>query len=195
MKRKPNPRGLTAGFGINDADYTVRTKTWTCPFYSVWAAMLNRSYKHTDRPTYEGCSVFEEWHLFSNFKTWMIQQTWQGLHLDKDILVDGNKVYSPSTCAFVPNYLNIAVAIDRRTSKHGPGVYVIGRKFVAKMTVEGCSVEIGRFKSKEEAHKAYRKAKAEAIEKLLVRYRTETFYNPVVEAALLIKINNFKSGE
>lgn len=192
LKRKPNPRGLTAGFGVNDADYTVRTKTWTCPFYSVWSAMLHRAYKHTDRPTYEGCSVCDEWRLFSDFKKWMVLQTWEGLRLDKDILIDGNKVYSPDTCAFVPNYLNVAVSIDRRNSKHGPGIYIIGKKFVTKLTVEGRSVEVGRFKTKEEAVRAYRNAKAEAIEKLLVRYRTEPFYSAIVEDALLAKISNFK---
>jgi len=195
VKRKPYPRGLTAGVGVNDAPYVVRTKDWTCPFYSVWVSMLNRAYKHPDRPTYEGCSVCEKWHLFSNFKRWMEIQVWEGLHLDKDILIDGNKVYSPETCAFVPNYLNVAVSIERRTSQHGPGVYIIGKKFVAKMTVEGRSIEVGRFKTKEEASQAYRSAKADAIEKLLSRYKTETFYNPVVEDALITKIDNFRSGD
>lgn len=30
----------------------------------------------------------------------------EGWHLDKDILLKGNKVYSPETCAFVPAKIN-----------------------------------------------------------------------------------------
>jgi hypothetical protein len=199
-------RKLVAGFGINDAGYTtaisesrknesgkyVKKVLWTCPYFSRWTSMLHRAYNHLDRPTYEGCSVADDWLTFSNFKAWMENQYWEGLQLDKDILVEGNKVYSASTCAFVPNYLNVVVSIARMGSKYGPGVYVVGKKFVAKMTIEGSSVEIGRFKTQEEATNAYRAAKAEALEKALRRYKEESFFNKGVESAILMKIRNMR---
>jgi len=111
------------GVGVNDADYVVqirkdmpkldgkrvREKVWTCPFYSRWADMLYRCYSPAawkTHPRYEGCSVIEEWHTFSNFKAWMEKQDWEGKHLDKDILVTGNKVYSSETCVFISLSLN-----------------------------------------------------------------------------------------
>lgn len=96
---------LVQGVGVNDADYAITG----CPFYRRWCSMLQRCYSeklHERYPTYKDCSVCEEWLTFSNFKSWMEQQDWEGKHLDKDILVEGNKVYSPETCSFVSNIVN-----------------------------------------------------------------------------------------
>lgn len=99
---------LVFGVGINDADYAVQPKIngkqVRCQFYRVWQSMLERCYSdklQAKNPTYIGCAVCEEWLIFSNFKRWMETKNWQGMELDKDILVVGNKVYSPETCAFV----------------------------------------------------------------------------------------------
>ena len=114
---------LVCGVGINDADYKVELKRvvgrvngkpireidWICPFYYKWRNMLVRGYsrKLKDRhKTYEECYVCEEWLRFSNFKAWMEQQDWEGKQLDKDLLVIGNKLYSPSTCCFVSRQVN-----------------------------------------------------------------------------------------
>ena len=105
---------LVYGVGINDAEYVVvkreevgnvdgkrkRKTVWRCPFYKTWSSMLRRCYstKYQERcPTYMGCSVSEEWHTFSVFRNWMESQDWQDTQLDKDLLVEGNKVYSPET--------------------------------------------------------------------------------------------------
>ena len=37
----------------------------------------------------------------------MVEQDWEGLQLDKDLLVNGSKVYSRETCVFVSNQVNI----------------------------------------------------------------------------------------
>lgn len=112
------------GVGINDLDYAVIvTETvgyvdgkqkqrviWQCPYYTRWVGMLSRCYSkrlHKGLPRYEGCTVCDEWLLLSNFKAWMEQQDWEGKHLDKDLLFRGNTVYSPETCCFIPEKLNI----------------------------------------------------------------------------------------
>ena len=48
------------------------------------------------------CSVCEEWKHFSNFKKWFDENYIEGFDIDKDILIKGNKVYSPEACSFVP---------------------------------------------------------------------------------------------
>lgn len=77
--------------------------------YVTWYNMLKRCYD-TDslqkRTTYQGCSVCEEWHCFTTFQEWFNEHHKDGWHLDKDILIKGNKVYSPNTCCFVPNEIN-----------------------------------------------------------------------------------------
>lgn len=71
-------------------------------------AMMSRCYGSGNirQPTYKGCTVIAEWHDFSNFKQWFDENYIEGFHLDKDILVEGNKIYSPDTCRFIPQYLN-----------------------------------------------------------------------------------------
>mgnify|MGYP007124213904 CR=1 FL=1 len=76
--------------------------------------MIKRCYSskvQQKRQTYIGCSVCEEWKYFSNFKQWYDTNYKEGFDLDKDILVEGNKIYSPDTCCFVPHYLN-SVLLD-----------------------------------------------------------------------------------
>jgi len=104
---------MILGIGINDADYVVnkggRGNHTVCHIYSAWHNMLKRCYNkgtQDKNPTYKGCSVCDEWLLFSNFKRWMDDNNYKGEHLDKDILKEGNKIYSPDTCYLVSNRIN-----------------------------------------------------------------------------------------
>lgn len=125
-------RTMIYGIGINDADYLVKpriegtNKRMSCPFYLRWKEMLRRCYsekEHLRNPTYKDCEVVEEWKYFSNFKSWMENQDWEGKHLDKDILVPGNKTYGPNTCIFVEDKINLLlVKCDIRRGKYPLGV-------------------------------------------------------------------------
>lgn len=68
--------------------------------------MLERCYSAKTAKSYSGCSVTDEWLLFSNFKGWMINQDWKNKELDKDLKVKGNKIYSPETCMFLDKKIN-----------------------------------------------------------------------------------------
>lgn len=159
--------------GINDAGYKVQkfevadgknTQVWICPFYQRWASMLKRCYSenvHSKQPCYIGCSVCEEWLTFSNFKRWMERQDWQGNDLDKDLINEGNKVYSPDNCAFVSKTTNRFVT-DRKNKR---GEYKIGvsyypryGKFASAIQnpITGKSENLGYFQTEDEAHKAWR---------------------------------------
>lgn len=72
--------------------------------YSVWQSMLTRCYSEkyqVQKPTYRGCTVCKEWHNFSVFEQWFNDNYIEGYELDKDSIVENNKVYSPSTCLFI----------------------------------------------------------------------------------------------
>ena len=114
MKGKTKKKDkLVLGVGINDATYATQLKSpikWRCPYYDRWKGMLQRCYdpKRTHRNSkYSGCTVCPEWLIFSNFKAWMETQDWEGKHLDKDLLVKGNRKYSPETCVFISPELNM----------------------------------------------------------------------------------------
>lgn len=82
--------------------------------YDEWFQMLQRCYDPyylNKRPTYRDCTVCEEWHNFSNFTKWYEENYYEILNekmcLDKDILIKGNKIYSPQTCIFTPQRINL----------------------------------------------------------------------------------------
>lgn len=164
---------LIYGVGLNDADYTVNPrlsgKRLACPLYRAWKGMLERSYcasykgKH---PTYVGVTVCEEWLTFSNFKAWSDDHDYQGKELDKDLLVNGNKVYSPETCAFIDKKTNTFIT-DGAASR---GVWPIGVSFSNKRSRLQAHCRnpftkkqefLGYFDCPNEAHEAWKKRKHE----------------------------------
>lgn len=182
------PKKLVCGVGINDADYDVqkfetigyvdgkqkRKKVWVCPCYRTWASMLNRchSAKYQESyPTYKGCTVSEEWLTFSNFKNWMEQQDWKGSQLDKDILFEGNKIYSADTCVFVTPSVN-SFTTDRGAARGEWMIGVIWHKAAKKFQAQCRNPftkkreHLGYFTSELEAHRAWLKRKLELAHEL-----------------------------
>ena len=190
---------LVHGFGINDADYNVyitgsgdngkRKVIWVCPFYRKWIHMLERCYDqklHNKFPTYVGCSVCKDWKSFSTFKSWMETQNWEGKHLDKDLLIKGNKTYSPNTCVFLDARINTFLT----ESGAGRGKFPIGvsleresGKYVAQCwSIElGKNKKIGRFKTPEEAHKAWLAFKLEQAYTLAAQQTDERVSKALIE--------------
>jgi hypothetical protein len=166
-------RKLVHGFGINDADYITKLiingKEERCPFYKTWKHMIGRCYSnivHITQPTYIGCSVVEEWRLFSGFKAWMKDQDWKDKALDKDILRLGNKVYSPEYCVFVSQAVNnLLNSCSAGRGKYPRGVSLRKNrsKFLAECQIEGKSKGLGLFSTPELASDAYIAAKHDEI--------------------------------
>jgi hypothetical protein len=164
---------LVFGVGVNDANYTinpiVNKKRVTCHFYVTWANMLKRCYDekcHQKFPTYIGCTVIREWLVFSKFKSWMIEQDWKGKSLDKDILLQGNKIYGHLTCIFVDesinNLLNINTA-KRGVKPLGVKAHRSSGRYESHCKAFGKSNYIGTYDTPEEAHEAYKKFKYKHI--------------------------------
>lgn len=159
-------RKLKFGVGINDSDYSVNPvingKRKMCSFYCVWSNMIRRCYMPDEKrrlgieTPYIGCTVAEEWHRFSNFKSWMEKQDWKNKHLDKDLKVYGNKVYSPDTCIFISKQINVLIS-EGRYSDYGlkRGLTIDGGKFRARISKYGKDCEIGHFTNEEDAHQAW----------------------------------------
>lgn len=87
--------------------------------YETWRGMFNRCYnesRHETHPTYIGCTVCEEWHNFQSFSEWFGSNYIKGFHLDKDSLIEGNKVYSPDSCVFISPKENSVLSSAK---KHG----------------------------------------------------------------------------
>ena len=97
--------------------------------YNSWSNMINRCYNPyvlNKRPTYIDCYVESDLHCFQNFGDWFDENYYEvpneKMHLDKDILCKGNKIYSKDTMIFVPEKINSLFTKDNKTR----GEYPIG---------------------------------------------------------------------
>lgn len=194
---------LVCGVGINDADYVVtiketigyvdgkqkRKQVWICPFYRTWTSMLERGYssKYKDRrPTYQDVFVNEEWHLFSNFKSWMEQQNWENNQLDKDILFESNKEYSKDKCIFVPNYVN-SFMLDSKAVRGDYPLGVYWHKKAGKFRAQcsngkGKIIHLGLFTNPQEAHHAWKEYKHKLALEYAEELEKEGYDSRLVEA-------------
>lgn len=158
--------------------------------YLCWRSMLIRCYSKEyveAHPSYEDCSVCEEWHNFQNFAEWYEKQPNAGkksFDLDKDLKILGNKVYSPDTCSFLPQEINKLLCDRGRFRGDLPrGVCKHGIKFKASINIEGKRVHIGVFKSQEDAYLAYTQEKEKYVRRMANKYRE--FLHPQVYENLL----------
>ena len=101
----------------------------------------------------------------------MKKQDWQGNQLDKDMVLEGNKVYSAETCVFVSPTVN-SFTIDCGASR---GEWLIGvywdkqaEKFRAMCSNPFTKKRecLGRFTCEQEAHQAWLKRKLELAHEL-----------------------------
>lgn len=116
-------------------------------------------------PRYIGCYSSDPFKDFQYFTDWSIEQkgyentNW---HLDKDILIKGNKLYSENTCVFVPPELNLMlIKTNSRRGKYPIGVYWNKRDevFTAYVCEESKLRHIGNFNNYVSAFNAYKIAK------------------------------------
>jgi hypothetical protein len=156
--------------------------------YITWTSMLQRCYstKYNKRfPTYKGCTVDERWHNFQVFAAWFKENYKTNksikLCLDKDILVKGNKSYSPETCCFVPEEINKIYTFRNAGDKKLPnGVQRIKNGFVVQISIKGKSTHVATCTTIEEASKFSINARNKYLLDTINEYKeylTEEVYN------------------
>lgn len=143
--------------------------------YHCWQNMLERCYCEKLRelhPSYYDIStVCDEWHDYQVFASWHKEHRYkvnERLHLDKDILFAGNKLYSPPTCLLVPQRLNM-LFMNKSNNRGLPnGIIQCKNGYLAKYGGK----ELGVFPTVEEAYIKQTQKKKEAIEKLANEYKS-----------------------
>lgn len=157
-------------------------------YYQCWSDMFTRGYsnKYKERhPSYKDVTVCEEWYNFQNFAKWFEQNYIEGFELDKDILVKGNKVYSPETCCFLPHEVNsLIIKCDRKRGTYPLGVSRVRDKFLANFTKNMKRTNIGTFDTVGEAFQAYKTEKEKYIKEVADKWKDKI--DPRVYQALII---------
>lgn len=185
MVKNPYDKSVFGVGYIGEGQYKSIDNGKNTPQYKCWNNMLLRNYdekKHEQYPNYKDCTVSAEWHNFQNFAKWYDENFYhvkgQRMHLDKDILVKGNKIYSPDTCVFVPSRINSLFA--KRNSMRGD--LPIGVTFLKERNsyIAACSNNIngkrenlylGCYDNPFDAHIAYKIAKENLIKELASEYK------------------------
>ena len=180
------PRVHGVGY-IGEGKYKTKENNKHTKCYDAWKDMLRRCYSeefHEKEPTYKNCSVDDNWLNFQNFAKWYENNYYEivgeRMHLDKDILIKGNRIYSSNTCVYVPQVINtLFIKCDNKRGNYPVGVYYNKRykKFIAYCNVydilNGKSYQerLGYYESPEEAFKAYKQFKEKYIKQVADLYK------------------------
>lgn len=191
---------LVYGHGISTDGKYARTyrdengKMKSTREYELWRGIIRRCYSEKvwlKQPTYEGCTVSENFKNFQWFAEWCNNQIgWdiELVHIDKDLLCkDGIKIYSEDRCVFLPHNVNtLLLKSDAIRGEYPVGVHYnrFKEKFEAYCrngTRNGGY--IGQFDNPEDAFAAYKKRKEETIKTLANQYKE--FIDPRAYEALM----------
>ena len=166
--------------------------------YIIWKNMLRRCYsekEHKKQPTYIDCKVCEEWHNFQNFARWFNENYYEiegeRMELDKDILFKHNKIYSPETCVFVPETINLLFTKrqnDRGKSVIGTtpknGKYIARCSIINLKTGKSKQEYLGCYETQEKAFEVYKYYKEKNIKEVADYYKgqiPQKLYNALYE--------------
>ena len=175
------------GVGITGTKYPSTINGVKTKEYELWREMLKRCYSDTyqkKHPTYIGCEVSNNFLYYEYFYEWCHKQIGFGndgngnpFHLDKDLLIRGNKVYSEPTCVFIPQEIN--KVLTKRESMRGE--YLIGviwsntnKAFVARVgRNKGKPEYLGCFNTEIEAFNAYKIAKEDFVKEQATKWKDQ----------------------
>ena len=184
--------------GILGTKYPSRRNKVISKEYRMWYDMLKRCYDSKykkERPTYQNVICCNEWLNYENFYEWVHSQEnfdrWLNgdYAIDKDILVKGNKIYSPETCCLVPhNVNNLFVKCDGNRGDLPIGVTYNKqhKKYSVKYSLNHHIVNLGYYDTPEEAFEIYKKHKENIIKQVA---RIEYDKDNIIEKCYQAMIN------
>lgn len=181
VKNPYHPSVCGVGY-MGVGEYNSNTKA-----YEEWLSMMKRCYDkkvHEINPTYSGVVVDEYFHNFQNYCKWREKNYYEVndeiMCLDKDIRVKGSKIYSPSTCIFVPQTIN-NLFVNRKLHR-GKELVGVGRvtgsdKYMARCNIRGKNIYLGVFNTEKEAFDKYKSVKEEYIKQIADEYKDKIPYD------------------
>ena len=184
---------------LGEGKYKVKENGRVTRVYDTWHSMLQRCYGGENSGkrslTYIGCEVCEEWLNYQNFAEWYDNNYYtvknEVMCLDKDILVKHNKIYSPETCVFVPNTIN--VLFTKRQNARGESVigttpknskYMVQCWLINPETGKSKKEYLGVYDTQEKGFEVYKYYKERNIKEVADYYKEQIpvkLYNALYE--------------
>lgn len=159
---------------IGNGVHRVKIRSKFSSAYNTWVGMLSRCYNPSDtfylRYGGRGIKVCDEWHCFQTYADWFFTNIVEGFHVDKDLKLMDSKLYSPSSCEFIPPEIN-TLLVDHASAR---GEYPVGvtydaggGKYIARCSLgKGCRRHIGRFTTVGAAFSAYKVVKEARVKEV-----------------------------
>lgn len=148
--------------------------------YDAWNKMLQRCYSEKSKQrsrgsAYKECDVDSRFHNFQFFCEWFNDNIWDNncTVLDKDILIKGNKIYSPETCILVDQRIN-CLFTSRKSER---GDCCIGVKYNKNHYIAQCNDSngirkcLGWFDTEMDAFNCYKEYKEQVIKYVADEYK------------------------
>lgn len=174
--KNPYDRTICGVGYIGVGEYKTGTNIKHTEEYQNWTCMIRRCYDEKLKERYSAyygdCFVCEEWHNFQNFARWWNENIYrvgtERMHLDKDILFDGNRMYSPNTCVISPQRINMLFMKKPNKYNLPNGIKPSSkRRYESKYNGK----HLGVFDSIEDAVMAHDIAKSEALIQIANEYK------------------------
>lgn len=172
IKSHFSPTVVNVGIVGNNIATEEQNKTIA---YTKWSSMLNRVILKNN-VAYQDKDVCEEWLIYENFLKWHNKNYYEvegeTMCLDKDILCKGNKIYSPETCIYVPERINILFVKSLTNKGDYPiGVVKNGKKYNWQLSKKDRRIRGYGFNTPEEAFYGYKQAKEQYIKEVAEEYK------------------------
>ena len=194
------PRYYGVGY-LGEGKYKMSENGKNIYKYDIWHDMLKRCYDpkfHERESSYKGCMVEDYLLNFQHMCEWLevnyYEVPGERMHLDKDILYKGNKIYSRDTCIFVPEKINnLFTKSDKSRGKDPIGVDQLSSGNYQAYCNNGYNKKIylGTYASKEEAFQVYKQYKEKVIKEVIDSYEgkiPEPHYSRLKEAMYNYKV-------
>lgn len=186
------------GIGTIGCKYPSRENGKVSKEYKAWNHIIERCFskKYKEKhQTYECVTCCEEWLLYENFYEWLHEQEnfnkWfngERWAVDKDILVKGNKTYSPETCCLVPQNVNtLFIKNDINRGNLPIGISRVGDEFQTscKNPFTNKNVYLGKHSTIKEAFNIYKLYKEKAVKQVAnIEYNNGNITKPCYEAMM-----------
>lgn len=175
IKNPFDPTAYGVGY-VGVGKYPTKENNKLIVQYVTWMHILERCYyeKAADKhQAYYGISeVCKEWLNYQNFAQWYDENRYETegrLHIDKDILYPGNKLYSPYHCILVPQRINM-LFLNKPNKRGLPnGISKEGNRYYAMYNGKS----LGSADTMNKAYDIYSKAKKKAIINVANEYKNK----------------------